>query len=85
MEIVQRQSIVIFFNQLRKIGPLKRVGDISYISKEMHYLIIYVNKSNIEETLAKIKKMSFVKSAYISPRARLRTDYSNDDEYKAGE
>lgn len=79
MDVTQRQSIVVFFNQIRKISPLKRLGDIIYISKDMHYLIIYVNESDADVSLAKIRNLSFVKSAYISPRAKLRTNYSSDE------
>jgi uncharacterized protein YlbG (UPF0298 family) len=84
MEIVQRQSIVVFFSNIKKIGPIKRIGDVDYISKEMHYLILYVNKSNIDEALRKIRGFDVVRSAYISPRANLRVDYSQED-YSAEE
>ena len=44
----------------------------------MHYLILYVNKSNVEESLKKIRGFEMVRSAYISPRSDLRVDYSQD-------
>ncbi len=53
MNIVQRQSIIVFFNNIKKIGPIKKIGDVDYVSKDMHYLILYVNKSNVEESLKK--------------------------------
>jgi uncharacterized protein YlbG (UPF0298 family) len=79
MDIVERQSIVVFFNHIKKINPLKRFGDINYISKEMHYLILYVNQSDIDESLKRIRNFSFVRSAYASPRAKLRVDYVKDE------
>ena len=79
MDIVERQSIIVFFNNIRRIKPLNRVGDITYVSKSMNYLIIYVDKSRIDKALEKIKKFSFVKKAYISQRANLRVDFQSDE------
>ncbi|MBF7137112.1 DUF2129 domain-containing protein [Pediococcus pentosaceus] len=78
MNIVQRQSIIVFFNNIKKIGPIKKIGDVDYVSKDMHYLILYVNKSNVEESLKKIRGFEMARSAYISPRSDLRVDYSQD-------
>lgn len=78
MEITERQSIVIFFSHLKKVTALKKLGDINYLSKEMHYLILYVNRADAAETLKKIRSFNFVRTAYISPRADLRVNYDED-------
>lgn len=77
-EIKQRQSIIVYLQHLKQSKQLRRYGSIQYISKKMKYAVLYLNKSEIDETVTKLEQLKFVKKVLISPRAELKEHYSAD-------
>lgn len=78
MEFNQRENITVFISNLKKVNQLKRFGSLFYVSKEQKYAILYTDQANAVGTVRKIKSLNFVKSAYISPRSKLKTVYRDD-------
>lgn len=60
MELIlnERQGIIVWVYSLRHLKTLKRFGLIHYVSKRMKYVVIYVDKSEVETT-EKTKWASF--------------------------
>lgn len=77
-EITQRQSIIVYLQHLKQSKQLRRYGSIQYISRKMKYAVLYLNKSDIDETVIKLEQLKFVKKVLISPRAELKEHYSAD-------
>ncbi|CRH18511.1 conserved hypothetical protein [Carnobacterium maltaromaticum] len=61
MELIlnERQGIIVWVYSLRHLKTLKRFGLIHYVSKRMKYVVIYVDKSEVETTRKKTKWASF--------------------------
>lgn len=74
-EIASRTSLIVY---LRNVNDdqfkLRRFGDIVYFSKKLHYLILYVNQAEAEETASKLRTFSFVKKVEFSQNDALDLD-----------
>ncbi|HAT55341.1 MAG TPA: hypothetical protein DCW31_08925, partial [Lactobacillus sp.] len=63
-----RQALHVFVRNLRQVRQLRRFGDIDYISKKLHYVVIYMNQDDIEKNQQAISKLSFVRRVMVSER-----------------
>lgn len=72
---VKRQGIIIWYQHRRNIKQIKRYGHLIYTSKKLKYAILYVNQDGIEETVDRLRKLTFVKKVMISHKPSIRTDY----------
>lgn len=60
----ERQGLVVFINNSHVLRRLRRYGHIMYVSKRMHYVILYVNRTavlDIKEELLKLHNVVSVK------------------------
>ena len=61
-EIASRTSLIVYLRNVNNDQfKLRRFGDIVYFSKKLHYLILYVNQAEAEETASKLRTFSFPK------------------------
>ncbi|MGO2138600.1 MAG: DUF2129 domain-containing protein, partial [Leuconostoc mesenteroides] len=56
---------------------LKKFGQITYISRKMIFVGLYVNDENVEQLVEKIKQYKFVKKVVMSPRPEINPDLDN--------
>lgn len=54
---------------------LKRFGLIHYVSKRMKYIVIYVNRTELEATIRKLKELHFVRQVEPSYRPLINMDF----------
>ncbi|WP_414840341.1 YlbG family protein [Carnobacterium sp. TMP28] len=54
---------------------LKRFGLIHYVSKRMKYVVIYVNRTELETTIRKLKELHFVRQVEPSYRPLINMDF----------
>jgi uncharacterized protein YlbG (UPF0298 family) len=74
-EIPSRTSLIVYLRNVNNDQfKLRRFGDIVYFSKKLHYLILYVNKGEAEETADKLRTFSFVKKVEFSQNDALDLD-----------
>lgn len=74
-EIPSRTSLIVYLRNVNNDQfKLRRFGDIVYFSKKLHYLILYVNKSEAEETADKLRAFNFVKKVEFSQNDALDLD-----------
>ncbi|HEL0589370.1 TPA: YlbG family protein [Streptococcus equi subsp. zooepidemicus] len=62
----QRIGLVIYLYYNRDARKLMKYGDLYYHSKRSRYLIIYINKEDMEEKLKDISRLTFVKEVKAS-------------------
>lgn len=74
--ITKRRSLIVWVYSLRQLKALKRFGTITYVSKRMKYVIIYMNEADIEINEKKIKKLHFVRSIEPSYRPDVEVNIS---------
>ena len=74
-EIPSRTSLIVYLRNVNNDQfKLRRFGDIVYFSKKLHYLILYVNKGEAEETADKLRAFNFVKKVEFSQNDALDLD-----------
>jgi len=71
----ERQGIVVWVYSLRHMKTLKRFGLIHYVSKRMKYVVIYVNRTDLEPTIRKLKELHFVRQVEQSYRPLISMDF----------
>lgn len=75
--IKQRQSLIVYVNNLRTIRNLRHYGRIEYVSKKMRYAVIYMDRENIEDVYQKLKSLKFVKKVIYSHWPDIDPDMSD--------
>lgn len=68
MELVHRQSLIIWLYSSKNIKPLRKHGFIHYISKRMKYVVMYIDKEEVDEAIEAIKSYHFVRDVELSYR-----------------
>ncbi|APE77140.1 hypothetical protein ARA02_07325 [Leuconostoc mesenteroides subsp. jonggajibkimchii] len=76
-QIQPRRAIYIYINNIRHAQQLKKFGQITYISRTMMFVGLYVNDENVEQLVEKIKQYKFVKKVVMSPRPEINPDLDN--------
>ncbi|MBD2862613.1 MULTISPECIES: YlbG family protein [Paenibacillus] len=79
----QRTGLILWVSDLKQTKHLEKYGSIHYISKRMHYVVLYVNADKAEETTKAVQKLSFVKKVERSYRNEIRTEYNSNVPDKA--
>ncbi len=74
----ERTGLIVWVNDLKSIKHLEKFGSVHYISKRMHYVVIYMNAEKAEEATKAIQKYPFVKKVERSMRSEIRTEYSSN-------
>ncbi|SEM57724.1 Uncharacterized protein YlbG, UPF0298 family [Ligilactobacillus sp. WC1T17] len=76
-EINPRQSVIVYLSHLRQAKQLRKFGTINYVSRNMKYVVLYMDQAKVEENVKKMQKLRFIKKIEISARPTLRTEYSS--------
>lgn len=70
-KLVPRRSLIVYINNNRVIRALRHYGRINYISRRMHYVVLYVNQTDVAKLKEKIEHLRAVKSVELSARPDL--------------
>jgi len=73
----ERTGLIVWVSDLKPVKHLDRFGTVHYISKRMHYVVMYVNADKAEETIKAIQKYPFVQKVERSFRSEIRTEYNS--------
>lgn len=71
----ERVGLAVYLYYNRDARKLSKYGDIIYHSRRFRYLVLYLDKSKAEETLAELSEMKFVKEAILSSLADINRDF----------
>lgn len=67
-KIKPRQGLIIYINNSHVLRRIRHYGHIIYVSKRMHYVVLYVNRdqvSEIETSLNKLHNVTHVVKSQI--------------------
>ncbi|MFD2116925.1 YlbG family protein [Paenibacillus yanchengensis] len=78
----ERIGYIIWVSDLKSVKNLDRYGTVHYISKRLHYVVMYVNADRAEEVLKQLDKQFFVRKVERSYRNELKTEYTKNTEDK---
>ncbi|MBD5806011.1 DUF2129 domain-containing protein [Lactobacillus sp. 0.1XD8-4] len=70
-ELTPRRSLIVYVNGNRVIRALRHYGQIDYISRRMHYVVLYVNQEDVEKMSEKIGQLRAVRKVEVSARPDL--------------
>lgn len=65
-KIKPRRALIVYIHNLKMVRQLKRYGSVDYISKRMHYVVMYTDDENIDDQVARIRKLQFVRRVQLS-------------------
>lgn len=74
----ERTGYIIWVSDLKAARNLEKYGTVHYISRRMHYVVMYVNADRAEETMKNVRRLAFVKRIERSYRNEIKTEYSKD-------
>ena len=73
-EIQPRRALYVYLKNKRHVPQLKKFGKITYVSRRMGYVMLYVNDEDIAAQIDKIKQYKFVRDVLSSPRPDIDPD-----------
>lgn len=78
----ERTGFIIWVSDVKAARNLEKYGSLHYISRKMHYAVLYVNADRAEETMKNVKRLNYVKKIERSYRNELKTEYTGEFEEK---
>lgn len=74
----ERTGYIIWVSDLKAARVLEKYGTVHYMSRKMHYVVIYMNAERAEDTMKNIGRLPFVRRIERSYRNEIKTEYSKD-------
>jgi len=78
----ERTGYIIWVSDLKAARSLERFGTVHYMSRKMHYVVLYMNADKVEEAVRQMGKLPYVRNIERSYRNEIKTEYSKDTEDK---
>ncbi len=76
--ISERTGLIIWLQDTKQAKNLDKYGVIHYISRQMNYVVLYVNADRAEDTMKIIQRLPYVKKVERSYRGEIPTEYTNN-------
>lgn len=80
---MKRQGLIVWFQHMKNVKHMKRLGHLIYVSKKLKYAVLYVNRDEIDDIENKLLKYSFVSKVEQSQKPFIETTYENAKPDKA--
>jgi uncharacterized protein YlbG (UPF0298 family) len=68
----ERIGYIVWFNDWKAARGLDKYGTLHYLSRKMHYAVLYVNAENAEEAVVNLERLSYVRKIERSYRGEIR-------------
>ncbi|MCM3746163.1 YlbG family protein [Paenibacillus pasadenensis] len=78
----QRKGHIVWVNDAKAARNLEKYGNVHFISRRLHYAVIYLDADREEETLRNIQRLPYVKKIERSLRSEIKTEYSKESQDK---
>lgn len=76
-EKTERQGIVIWVYTLRQLKNLKRFGYIHYVSNRLKYVVMYVDKDEVEDKIQRLQGLHYVRKVEVSYRPEIDMTFAH--------
>jgi uncharacterized protein YlbG (UPF0298 family) len=80
-----RIGIAVWVSTLKNVKILRKYGHLMYVSKKLKYAVLYCDMAQLEETIAKLERIHFVKKVEPSYKPFIKTEFQNARPDKAKE
>ncbi|USB35030.1 YlbG family protein [Paenibacillus sp. YPG26] len=74
----ERTGYIIWVSDMKAARNLEKYGSVHYLSKRMHYAVMYVNADRAEDIMKNVRKLSYVRKIERSYRNEIKTEYTKD-------
>jgi len=74
----ERAGLIVWLTDLKAAKNLERFGTVHYLSKRMHYAVLYIHAERLDETMKQLQRQSFVKKVDRSYRSEIKTEYTSN-------
>jgi uncharacterized protein YlbG (UPF0298 family) len=82
MMFPERTGYIIWVSDLKAARNLDKYGSVHYLSRRMHYVVMYVNSDRAEDIMKNVRKLSYVRKIERSYRNEIKTEYSKEESDK---
>ncbi len=82
MLLAERTGYIIWVSDLKAARNLDKYGTVHYMSRKMHYVVMYMNAERAEDAVRSIGRLPFVRKIERSYRNELKTEYTKDNDDK---
>ena len=76
--IPERIGLIVWVNDIKAAKTLEKYGTVHFVSKKLHYIVLYVNAEHEEETVKNIQRLPMVKQVERSLRSEIKTEYNTN-------
>ncbi|ALS27454.1 YlbG family protein [Paenibacillus cisolokensis] len=76
--IAERTGYIVWVTDLKAARALDKYGTVHYMSRKMHYVVMYMNADRSEETIRNIQRLPYVKKIERSYRNEIKTEYTQN-------
>lgn len=70
-EMNHRRGLAVYFRSRRAIRLLRHYGRLIYVSRHMHYAVLYVDQDQVDEVTKKLLDLRQVTAVKPSPRPEI--------------
>lgn len=73
-----RTGFIVWYNDWKAARGLDKYGSLHYLSRKMHYAVLYVDSDAAEETMRTLQRLPYVKKIERSYRNEIKTEYERN-------
>lgn len=73
---VERIGYIVWFSDWKAARGLEKYGTVHYMSRRMHYAVMYLNADTAEETVKLIERLPYVRKVERSYRHELEMEFN---------
>lgn len=73
----ERTGYIVWVSDLKAARTLDKYGTVHYMSRKMHYVVLYVDAERAEDTARNVTRLPFVRKLERSYRNELKTEYTS--------
>ncbi|MRN52502.1 YlbG family protein [Paenibacillus sp. 19GGS1-52] len=74
----ERTGYIIWVSDVKAARNLEKYGTLHYVSRKMHYAVMYVNAERAEEVMKNVRRLSYVRKIERSYRNEIKTEYTSN-------
>jgi len=76
--IPERTGLIIWINDLKQARQFEKYGNVHYVSKKMHYVVLYIPSEREEELTRQLSRLPYVRKVERSFRDEIPTEYNSN-------
>lgn len=71
MDLTPRRALIVYINGSKVVKSLRRYGIVRYVSKKMHYVVLYIDRESTAAVSDKLSHLKAVRKVVQSPRPEI--------------